>query len=184
VQSISSVATADDCRAGQRFRGSVSACSDLVDGLPEEWSFKASTRLRSTSVFVDRDRSLWMGTPNNGVYRVSGGRVDRYSQRTRPLQQRCERLFRGSRRQSLAGDVEGSRLFPRSPVVPFSANEGSPRAVPTRARIWRRDRLGCGSGSLDALRGHDVTSIRFPGRAVALSGRIKWDGSGSAPTRI
>src|SRR5215813_4803621 len=44
----------------------------IVRGLAEKASFRGIEMTTVTTVFIDRDQSLWMGTRQNGVYRVYG----------------------------------------------------------------------------------------------------------------
>src|SRR5262245_54696937 len=50
----------------------------MVNGLPRKTVFQGIDTAHVTSVFIDRDRSLWMGTLSDGAYRVFGERVDHF----------------------------------------------------------------------------------------------------------
>jgi signal transduction histidine kinase/ligand-binding sensor domain-containing protein len=120
-----------------------------------------------TSLFVDRDRSLWMGTSNNGVYRVHGERGDHFSSEHGLSGNEVHGFFEDREGNLWVVTSKGLDCFGESAVVSFSAAEGlAPGEAGTvvasdDGTIWvgRTDRL-------NALRGDQVTSIPVPGRTV------------------
>ena len=115
---------------------------------------RAPTRRRVSALFVDRDQSVWMGTSNDGIYRVSGARVDRFRSESGLSSNAVTSLFRGPRRQSVGGDLERAGPLPRF----------------ARRHIFNRGRTGCRS------RRFGVGRRRRPGldRQQGESRRRRW----------
>jgi signal transduction histidine kinase/streptogramin lyase len=120
-----------------------------------------------TTLFIDRDHSLWMGTRAEGVYRVAGQRVDHFRTEHGLSSNVVNSFFEDREGNIWVATSRGLDCFAESPVVAFSTtNELAAATVQAvlasdDGTVW----IG-GGGSLDALRGDNVTSIRMPGRAV------------------
>ncbi len=131
--------------------------------------FDGST-LEVTALLVDRDRSLWVGTLNEGIYRIQGNKVDH---------------FRGS--DGLSGDAvsgifqdrEGNIWIATSRgidnlhdirVASFSTRQGLSADQVDSVLASRDGTVWIGNYSLDILRSGKVTSIQprngLPGREM------------------
>jgi signal transduction histidine kinase/ligand-binding sensor domain-containing protein len=159
----------------------------IVNGLPRRAVFRGINTARVTSLFIDRARSLWMGTSNDGVYRVSGERVDQFRSED-GLSSNTVRSFFEDREGNLwLATSKGLDCFRDSPVVTFSMSEGLGAGVVTSVLASDDGTLWVGNrGVLDVIRGHDVFSIRVPGHSVTALGqdhaRRLWVGIESALT--
>ena len=139
----------------------------IVDGVLSKSVVHDVGKAQVTSLFVDRDRSLWMGTSNNGVYRMSGERVDHFDSEHGLSGNEVHGFFEDREGNLWLTTSKGLDCFRESAVASFSAPEGlSAGAVGTvlasdDGTIW----IGR-TESLDVLRGDRVTSIPVPGRTV------------------
>src|SRR5262245_53666481 len=78
VQSTSSIAVASDGSVWAAIPKPGLGVYRIVDGLPTRELFQGINTTEIASLFIDCDRSLWMGTRDDGVYRVYGQRVDHF----------------------------------------------------------------------------------------------------------
>jgi signal transduction histidine kinase len=121
-----------------------------------------------TKLFIDRDKSLWMGTREHGVYRVYGERVDHFSSEDGLSSSGVNGFFEDREGNVWVATSRGLDCFRDSPVVTFSGTEGVAAASVSTVlasgdgTVW----IG-GTDSLDALHGDTVTSIRIPGYSLA-----------------
>jgi ligand-binding sensor domain-containing protein len=164
ILSISGLATAGDGTIWAAIPRERLGVFRTVNGLPRKADFQGIDTAKITSVFIDRDRSLWMGTPNDGVYRVSGGRVDRFRSEHGLSSNAVNGFFEDREGNLWLATSKGLDCFSESPVVTFSTSEGLTNGAfvgsvfaSADGTIWIGSR-----GSLQALRGDHLTSIRVP----------------------
>jgi PAS domain S-box-containing protein len=126
------------------------------------------SKLHVFALRFDRDGNLWVGTDSNGVLRVRGNGMDRFS-RTEGLSGSYVRAFLEDREGSVwAATNNGIDKFHDPRVTSFSAAEGlsSESAVGLLAgrdgTIWVAN-----SDSLDRIVAGSVTSVRWPGQQVS-----------------
>jgi signal transduction histidine kinase/ligand-binding sensor domain-containing protein len=82
------------------------------------------TKVRSHALFVDRDDSLWIGTENNGLYRVHDGVADHFGSAD-GLSGNSVVLFYEDHEHDLWVVTEGGLdMFRSTPVVTYSMHEG------------------------------------------------------------
>jgi signal transduction histidine kinase/ligand-binding sensor domain-containing protein len=96
------------------------------DGIWGEYSIPGfhSSTLRSNTLFVDRAGTLWIGTNEDGVYRVSNGVVDHFS-RTDGLSGHEIAFFYEDHEGNLWVSTDGGvDLFRNTPVITYSMDEG------------------------------------------------------------
>ena len=167
VQSTSSIAVAADGSVWAAIPRETLGVFRVVRGLPARASFRGIDMAAVTTVFIDRDHSLWMGTRAEGVYRVAGQRVDHFRSEHGLSSNVVNGFFEDREGNIWVATSRGLDLFAESPVVAFSTtNEFAAATVQAvlasdDGTVW----IG-GAGSLDALRGDKVTSIRMPGRSL------------------
>src|SRR5262245_59804991 len=143
-----------------------------VDGLPTKAVFHGINTARVTSLFIDRARSLWMGTSDDGVYRAYGERVDRFRSEDGLSSNDVRSLFEDREGNLWLATSKGLDCFRDSRVVTFSTSEGLGAGVVTSVlasddgTVWVGNR-----GVIDVIRGNEVTSIRIPGHSVTALGR-------------
>jgi signal transduction histidine kinase/ligand-binding sensor domain-containing protein len=138
----------------------------MVNGSPQRTVLPGINTAQVMSLFIDRDRSLWMGTSGQGVYRATGERVDHFASEHGLSSNAVNRLFEDREGNLWVATSKGLDCFRDSPVVTFSTTEGLAAGVfvgsvvaSDDGTVWVASR-----GSLDGLRGDTVTSIRFPDR--------------------
>jgi ligand-binding sensor domain-containing protein len=167
VSSISSVAAAADGSVWAAIPREGLGVVRMVHGRPEKPAFRGFDTAQITSLFIDRDRSLWMATLDAGIYRVSGARVDHFRSEHGLSSNSVNGFFEDREGNLWVATSRGLDCFRNSLVAAFSVTEGL--ASGTAATVLASDDgtvwIG-GRGSLDAIRGDSVTSVRVPGRSV------------------
>jgi len=164
--SVSSVAAAD---------GSVLAAIPregfgvfrIVDGRPEKAVIEGINTAEIRSLFIDRDRSLWMGTASDGLYRVSGKRVDHFRTEHGLSSNAVNGFFEDREGNLWLATSKGLDCFRDSPVLTFSTSEGLAAGAVGSVLAADDGTVWIGRAeSVDVVRGDEVTSIRVPGRTV------------------
>src|SRR5262245_34184167 len=159
----------------------------VANGRLEKSVFQGINAAEVTSLFIDRERSLWMGTSSHGVYRMYGERVDHFDSEHGLSSNAVNSFFEDREGNVWLATSKGLDCFRDSAVVTFSTSEGLAAGAvgavlaSDDGNVW----IGRVEG-LDALRGDKVTSIRVPGRTVTAlwqdhAGRL-WVGMGGALT--
>src|SRR6202040_248294 len=124
--------------------------------------------VQASSLFLDRDNALWIGTLNQGVYRICDGRVDHYQSVDGLSGDAINSIYEDREGNLWIATDQGVDLFRDTPVVSFSMREGLSGAT-TYSVLSRRDGsvwLGNG-GDLDVLFEGKVSVI---GKRQGLSG--------------
>jgi signal transduction histidine kinase/ligand-binding sensor domain-containing protein len=127
-----------------------------------------------TTLFLDREDSLWIGTTKDGIYRIHGEAVDHFSHADGLSGDAINCFFQDAEGTLWVATSRGIDSFRDLPITTYSTAEGlsSDRAgsiVAARdGTIWVGN-----SGSLDSIRDGKVSSIRpqngLPGiRVTAL----------------
>src|SRR5262249_30370547 len=141
----------------------------ITNGLPGKAVLEGiSDTTQITSLFIDRDRSLWMATYNDGLYRVHGERVDRFRSEHGLSSNAVNGVFEDREGNLWVATSKGLACFRDSPVVTFSTSEGLTAGAFVGSVLASDDgTVWIGSrANLDALRGDAVTSRRVPERTV------------------
>ncbi|MBL8292748.1 MAG: PAS domain-containing protein, partial [Bryobacterales bacterium] len=111
--------------------------------------------------------SLWLGSSDNGLYRLYGGRVDHFGAADGLSSNTVISLFEDREGNLWVATSKGLDFFRDSRVITLSASEGlsSDHAGSVLATddgtVWIGNR-----GYLDAFRGGQITSVRIPGKRV------------------
>src|SRR5262249_39647441 len=114
-----------------------------------------------------RDRSLWMGTSRDGVYRVSGQRVDHFGSEQGLSSNEVSSFFEDREGNVWLATPKGLDAFRESRVLTFSTSEGLAAGAVGSVLASDDGTVWIGrTESLDALRGGHVTSIPVTGRTV------------------
>jgi signal transduction histidine kinase/ligand-binding sensor domain-containing protein len=167
VQSTSSIAVAADGSVWAAIPRETLGVFRVVRGLPARASFPGIDMTAVTTLFIDRDHSLWMGTRGEGVYRVAGQRVDHFRSEDGLSSNVVNNVFEDREGNVWVATSRGLDCFAESPVVAFSTT--TELAAATVQAVFASDDATVwigGAGSLDAIRGDEVTSIRMPGRSL------------------
>jgi signal transduction histidine kinase/ligand-binding sensor domain-containing protein len=123
------------------------------------------------ALFVDRQGSLWIGTLNDGIYRLHGERLDHYRAADGLSADSIYWFFEDREGNLWVSTAEGIDRFRDLRVTTISSREGLSVAEVDSVVAARDGTIWAGtSGSLDAVRGRSVTSIRagagLPGHQV------------------
>ena len=124
--------------------------------------------VQASSLFLDRDNALWIGTLTQGIYRICDGRVDHYRSVDGLSGDAINSIYEDREGNLWIATDQGVDLFRDTPVVSFSMREGLSAAT-TYSVLSRRDGsvwLGNG-GDLDVLFEGKVSVI---GKRQGLSG--------------
>src|SRR5262245_45011803 len=139
----------------------------LVNGLPQKAVFQGINTTQITSLFIDSDQSLWMGTLNEGVYRVDGERVDHFRSEDGLSSNAVHGFFEDREGNVWLATSKGLDCFHERPVLTFSTSEGLAPGIVGSVLASDDGTVWIGRmESLDGIRGNDVTSTRVPGRGV------------------
>jgi ligand-binding sensor domain-containing protein len=139
----------------------------FVEGSARKIVLAGIDTARVDSVFADREGSIWLATPNDGVYRLYGDRLDHFGNEN-GLSSNAVRGFFEDREGNLwVTTSKGLDCFHDFRVVTFSTGEGlaadlvSSVFASDDGTVWSGNR-----GALELLRGGKVTAIPIPGQQV------------------
>src|SRR6267378_4227880 len=133
--------------------------------------FDGST-LEVTALLLDRDKSLWVGTLNQGIYRIQGNRVDHFRSSDGlsgdPVS--VNGLFQDREGNIWIATSRGIDKFHDIRVASFSTRQGVSSDQVNSVLASRDGTVWIGNYSLDVLRSGKITSIQqrngLPGREV------------------
>jgi signal transduction histidine kinase/ligand-binding sensor domain-containing protein len=167
VSSVYSVAAAADGSLWAAIPREGFGVFQIVNGLLRRAQFPGIDSTKITSLFIDRDRSLWMGTLSDGVYRVSGERVDHFRSEDGLSGNTVHGFFEDREGNLWLTTSKGLDCFRDSPVVTFSTSEGLAAGIVGSVLASADGAVWIGRmESLDAVRGNTVTSMPIPSRGV------------------
>jgi signal transduction histidine kinase/ligand-binding sensor domain-containing protein len=129
------------------------------------------SNLAIVSLFGDRDRALWVGTFDRGIYRIRGGRVDHFSSADGLSSNTIYQFYQDREGNIWVATSQGIDCFRDIPVVSFSMEEGLSADNVGSVLVAHDGTVWVGSiAGLDAIRGGTVSSIRtgqgLPGNQV------------------
>jgi signal transduction histidine kinase/ligand-binding sensor domain-containing protein len=138
----------------------------VVNGTPAKSAIPGLDSERVMALHVDRDQSVWMGTGNDGIYRLGGERIDRFRADNGLSSNAVTRFFEDREGNVWVATTKGLDRFRDTRVVTFSTAEGlsadlAGSVLAADGRVW----IG-NMGGLDVIDGSRVTSVRIPGRHV------------------
>lgn len=127
--------------------------------------------LSVTSLHIDRDGALWVGTFNNGLYRIHGETVDHYGATDGLSGDSVVQILEDREGTLLVSTTKGLDGFRDLGVVTFSTREGLGTDEVDSVLAARDGTVWAGGAeSLDAIRDGVVTSLRtgrgLPGTQV------------------
>lgn len=145
----------------------------LVDGRWQDAGLhgKAGAELQVTSLFVDRDKMLWGGTDNKGIFRLRGGVLDRFAAEDGLSGNTVEALLQDREGNIWISTTKGIDMFRDLHVASISMREGLTDDAVSSVLASRDGTVWIGNlGSLDRVRGNEVSAIRtrdgLPGQSV------------------
>jgi PAS domain S-box-containing protein len=133
--------------------------------------FDGST-LKVTALLLDRDNSLWVGTLNQGIYRIQGNKVDHFrgSDGLSGDAVSVNGLFQDREGNIWIATSRGIDNFHDLRVASFSTRQGLTADQVNAVLASRDGTVWIGNYNLDVLRSGKITSIQprngLPGRAV------------------
>jgi signal transduction histidine kinase/ligand-binding sensor domain-containing protein len=131
--------------------------------------FDGST-LEVTALLVDRDRSLWVGTLNRGIYRIQGDKVDHFRSSDGLSGDAVSGLFQDREGNIWIATSRGIDNFHDLRVASFSTRQGLSADQVNSVLASRDGTVWIGNYNLDALRLGKITSIQLgnglPGREL------------------
>src|SRR5271168_1085133 len=129
--------------------------------------FDGST-LKVTALLLDRDSSLWVGTLNQGIYRIQGNKVDHFRSSDGLSGDGVNGLFQDRESNIWIATSRGIDKFRDLRVASFSTRQGLSTDQVNSVLASRDGTVWIGNYSLDALRSGRITSIQprngLPGR--------------------
>ena len=137
----------------------------LVQGVPKKAVLPgvAASDLQVSTLFVDRDKSLWIGTLDDGIYRVHDDVVDHFRSVDGLSGDTIESFFQGREGNLWVVTSKGVDKLRDNRVGSLSSREGlttdEVEAVlaSRNGTLWISNQEG-----LDSLRGNKLSSIRRP----------------------
>src|SRR5271169_1979611 len=121
--------------------------------------FDGST-LEVTALLVDRDSSLWVGTLNQGIYRIQGNKVDHFSSSDGLSGNAVTGLFQDREGNIWIATSRGIDNFHDLRVASFSTRQGLSSDQVNSVLASRDGTVWIGNYNLDALRLGKITSIQ------------------------
>jgi PAS domain S-box-containing protein len=125
------------------------------------------SKLTINTMMEDSDKSLWIATDGNGIYRIHGQAADHFGRADGLSSDTVFDLYEGDDGIVWAATSNGIDNFRDLPVTTFSTSEGlrQDEAVSVMATkdgtVWVAN-----LGSLDFIRNGVVSSVRVPGQQV------------------
>jgi PAS domain S-box-containing protein len=119
------------------------------------------SKLRVSSLHLDRHSALWIATYETGIYRVHGGNVDHFASADGLSSDTVESLFEDREGNLWLTTAGGVDCFRNIPIVSFSVHEGLGAGDAVMSILAARDgTVWIGNhGELDFVRGNVVSSI-------------------------
>jgi ligand-binding sensor domain-containing protein len=127
--------------------------------------------LEVSALFLDRENVLWIGTENQGIYRIDNGRVDRFHAADGLSSDTVTSFYEDREGNLWVATPEGIDCFRDTRVISFSTREGLIANGVNSVLAARDSLVWIGNhGALESLRDNKVTSIRasngLPGKRV------------------
>jgi ligand-binding sensor domain-containing protein len=135
VLAIDALALDPDDRlwVGMRRTGKGLGLQQLLNGSWKDYVVPGfdGARTAVNALFVDRDRSLWIGTPNQGIYRLHNGQVDHFSSTDGLSSDAVEYFYQDREGDLWVATSKGIDRFHDAPVTTYSTREDLPH-IPIR----------------------------------------------------
>jgi len=123
------------------------------------------SRLAVSALLFDRDHTLWVGTLNQGIYRIQGDKIDHFRSSDGLSGDTVTRLFEDREGNIWIATSRGIDTFHDLRVVSFSRRQGLSGDEVNSVLASRDGTVWIGNYNLDVLRSGKVTSI-LPGSGL------------------
>ena len=167
LSSIDAIATAADGSAWVSIPVEGAGLYRFEKGAGRKIVLRGTDTTHIISLFIDRNGAVWMGTSNDGVYRLHGDRVDRFRGEDGLSSNTVNGFFEDREGNLWLTTSKGLDCFRDNRVLTFSTSEGlgadlvSSVLASDDGTVWIGNR-----GALERLEGDTVTAIPIPGRRV------------------
>src|SRR5262245_56770645 len=139
----------------------------MVSGTPTTVTIPALDTEKVTALYVDREQSVWIGTSNEGIYRIASARIDRFRADGGLSSNAVSRFFEDREGNVWVATSKVPDRLRDTRVVTFSTAEGLSADLASSVLAAADGRVWSGNmGGLDMIHGSRVTSVRIPGRNV------------------
>ena len=139
----------------------------MVSGTPATVTIPGLDTEKVTALYVDREQSVWIGTSNEGIYRIASGRIDRFRADGGLSSNAVTSFFEDREGNVWVATTKGLDRLRDTRVVTFSTAEGLSADLAGSVLAAADGRVWIGNmGGLDVIDGSRVRSVRIPGRNV------------------
>jgi signal transduction histidine kinase/ligand-binding sensor domain-containing protein len=132
-----------------------------------------SSTLEISTLYLDRENSLWVGTGNNGIYRIHDEEVDRFNTADGLSSDQISGFFEDREGDMWVATSKGIDCFRDLQVATYSRREGLTADRVASVSVSRHGTVWIGNnGGLDSLREGAISSIGekagFPGHRLTV----------------
>jgi len=133
-----------------------------------------------STLFLDQDNCLWVGTANQGIYRIHGNSVDHFGREDGLSDNSIYKIFQDREGGIWVATGEGVDHFRDLPIVTYSSVEGLSAEIVT-ATLARRDGTVAAltTSGIDSIRGSAVTPQKMPSELRGISHALLEDHLGN-----
>ena len=122
----------------------------------------SKSALHVTALFVDRENALWIGTEDQGIYRLSGDKVDRFSSADGLSSDSVTTFYEDTEGNIWIATSEGIDCFRNVRVTTYSTRQGLKANIVDSVLAARDGTIWIGNhGSLDVIRGNRLSSVQL-----------------------
>ena len=119
--------------------------------------------LQVSALFLDRENALWIGTLDQGIYRLNGDKVDRFSSADGLSSDSVTEFYEDREGNLWIATSEGIDCFRNIRVTTFSTRQGLRANLVDSVLAARDGTIWIGNdGTLGSLRGDRLSSIQLP----------------------
>ncbi len=119
--------------------------------------------LQVSALFLDHENTLWVGTQDQGIYRLNGDKVDRFSSADGLSSDSVTGFYEDHEGDIWIATTEGIDCFRDMRVTTFSTRQGLSANLVDSVLAARDGTIWIGNhGALGSLRGDRLSSIQLP----------------------
>lgn len=135
-----------------------------LNGVPSPHNPALSkSALHVSALFVDRENALWIGTEDQGIFRLNGDKVDQFSSADGLSSDSVSAIYEDTEGDIWIATTEGIDCLRNLRVTTFSTRQGLSANLVDSVLAARDGTIWIGNhGALDSLRGDRMISIKSP----------------------